>query len=543
MLGSLGISFAPISSITTFRDFDQTPFEQLINDPTIERVFLFETQLDIGTSSTTLASSSTILASDDNILASEASELSGVQDLNLATHKFATDTEGVNDTIYLPLLKNPLNFAVRMFNSKQLTGRSRFGAGDITLINAGCCLDPFLNGNWDNGEVTIKLGSKDMSYTDFGTIFIGKAESITYDEKVVNVRIRDSQIVLDRPVQETTFAGTGGLEGGAELAGKPKPLCYGKCLNIEPILVDTASSIYMIHNGAIEAVDEVYFAGLAATLSTDYTVNLSQGTITLLVDPGGTVTADVRGANIGGYISSAADICKQILKDQAGFVDNDFDLGSFAFVNAFNNSVIGHYTGLGEPKLSECVDSIVTSVGGHWGFNRLNKFFIGIIRQPGTPTSEIVESEIERIRRIETPLPPWITDLSYQKNWTVMNPDRLAGGVSEDRKQFLGEEFRVSRTQDSAVKTRHPLARHFNLESLIDSKVNADAESSRLQTLHGTDRDFFEIELKNVRYDKQIGDRIKITHSRFGLSAGKNFILVGFDENARRDTNTIVVWG
>jgi hypothetical protein len=49
-------------------------------------------------------------------------------------------------------------------------------------------------------------------------------------------------------VSTNTYAGTGGLEGGTDLKGKPKPRA-GATLNVSAPLVDSANLIYQVHDG------------------------------------------------------------------------------------------------------------------------------------------------------------------------------------------------------------------------------------------------------------------------------------------------------
>ena len=62
-------------------------------------------------------------------------------------------------------------------------------------------------------------------------------EQPEFDLDEIRIRLRDRQAETDVPVQETKFEGSGGLEGGADREGQPRPLAFGKPMNVPAILV------------------------------------------------------------------------------------------------------------------------------------------------------------------------------------------------------------------------------------------------------------------------------------------------------------------
>ena len=109
------------------------------------------------------------------------------------------------------------------------------------------------------------------------------------------------------------------VDGSQELqrpivAVSDKPLCFGYCRNVQPFLTNPASLEYHVHDGAIEAVVAVYDQGALLTLTTDYTVDLSTGKITLVGSPVGIVTADVKGAQVSGtWLDSTEEIASELI--------------------------------------------------------------------------------------------------------------------------------------------------------------------------------------------------------------------------------------
>ena len=140
-----------------------------------------------------------------------------------------------------------------------------------------------------------------------------------------------------------------GVEGVEDdLKGKPKPRCYGECLNVSPPWVNTSKLIFQVHDGLIEDIVTVYDKGVAltkgdpigslATLLTTtptagewdyYLGSASDGAYFRLgSSPAGLITADVKGDKFGGtYRTTVADMIKTIAERDGGLTQ--FDEGAF----------------------------------------------------------------------------------------------------------------------------------------------------------------------------------------------------------------------
>ncbi len=206
--------------------------------------------------------------------------------------------------------------------------------------------------SWDGRRVRILIGSPEDDFAAFEVIFDGLIEDFTWDETNFTLSIRDKTTKLDDEMQIVTFAGTGGLEGGADVKNLIKPLVFGVRRNIVPVLVDSLNQIYVVNEGSIQAVDDVFDnavqlinAGDIVTLGLPALVNwtpeggryitdLAQGAIRLGAEPAGVLTMDVQGDNSGtGFIAKTADIIERILLTKGGFVAADIDSPSFTQFN------------------------------------------------------------------------------------------------------------------------------------------------------------------------------------------------------------------
>lgn len=95
------------------------------------------------------------------------------------------------------------------------------------------------------------------------TVMVGTMQNPDVTPDLVLIKLRDLPQEMAVPVQTTKYAGSGTLEGGDDLTGKPKPLCFGKVLNVAPPMVDSTKLIFQVHDGALASLDAVRDRGVA----------------------------------------------------------------------------------------------------------------------------------------------------------------------------------------------------------------------------------------------------------------------------------------
>ena len=110
---------------------------------------------------------------------------------------------------------------------------------------------------------------------------------------------------------------------------------------------------------------------------------------------------------------------------------------------------------------------------------------------------------------------------------------------------WLKNDWREATAVDAAVQTAHALAPQVVEDSCLTVEADAQAEATRRQTLKGVKRDRLEITigLDDETDELDLGDVLTLTHSRYGLSAGKQFLILGVQPNAQEHTLTLTLWG
>tara|TARA_Y100000593_G_scaffold72636_1_gene133414 strand:+ start:6375 stop:7868 length:1494 start_codon:yes stop_codon:yes gene_type:complete len=447
-------------------------------------------------------------------------------------------------TLFESRIIEPIAFDRSMFSKGKIGGRSRTNFGNLILNNADGGLDAMAGYAFDGRSIIIKIGSATDSYSDYTTIFTGTSDSIEFDDLTVKVRLRDKQLLFETPVQGTLYAGSGGTEGGDDLKGKPKPLCFGKVFNISPVRVDATNAIYQVHDGQIEAIDAVYDNGVVVSAS-DYTADLTNGRFTLDSASTGQITCDIQGAKpSGSYKSTADQIIREIVTTYGGLADSgDLDTASFTALNSANSNVVGLY--LDKPaKMQDALDAIANSVGAFYGFARNGKFNVGRVEAPATSAdASFTAIELIELERMPTVIPNFRTIVNYQKNFTVQTSDKLNSSATASRRAFVEQEYRTESNTATSVQTAHPEAPTLELNTLLTTQANALTEATRLQTLYGADRDFYKVKLKTQPFTLELNDTVQLTFARYNLTSGKKFRVIGIDEDASQNEIELELWG
>jgi hypothetical protein len=438
-----------------------------------------------------------------------------------------------------PRAKQPLFFSQTMVGDR-IAGGVVGSTGYLELDNWDGGLDDLLASHAIDGRrVVIKMGRPEDDYDDFESVFDGVATGWSAAEKTVRIDLRDVLSDLDLPIQETTYAGTGGLEGGADVEGKPKPLLFGVVRNISPPLVDYGNQIYQVHDGAIGDVDAVLDRGVAITqvpgapAPGEYQDDEAAGTFTLGDTPAGQVTADATGAGV----ASMPDILQDVMA-QAGYVAADFH--TWDRINFHASGNLGVWVSHNDrASTRDVVNQLLTTVGAFAAGGRTGLVRLGIFEAPGaTPDFTLTSAEI---MEIEQELPPpgiyppnWRRQVGHQRNWTVQRD--VAAGATDAQRAFAAEEYRVSTAEDAAVKTSHLYATDPPLvRALFASSADADTEAARLLALYQAERRIYRVATHYRVYDYRIGQPGRLDYPRWNLAGGTDCRVVAIDLDAARN--------
>lgn len=468
---------------------------------------------------------------------------------------------------YEPRVTQPGSLTRTMY-SGGTSGQSKVGYGEIVLSNMDGGLDAIKDYGFDGRRCVVRAGPVGAAYPNgFVTIFTGNVEQATFDWSRLAFVLRDRLAELDKPLQGVRYLGSnvlpGGLEGQAQdLQGKPKPLVFGRALNVPAPLVNTARLIYEV--GACASIDAAYDRGLALTVGTPYTSQADMesnvpsagyfrawpggGYFRLGSSPAGQITADVtQGAAPGDR--TVAQLLRQIAI-ACGIAAADISTADVVALDAANGAEAGLWLADDTTALA-AMDEIAASIGAWYGFDRHGVLRMGRLDIPaGTPVAALDLSNITQIDRIVSQdtgrgLPIWRATVNYAKNFAVQ-PSDLAGAVTTDRRAWLALERRAVTIEDPNIKNQYRLAGEVSRDTLLTQSAAATAEVTRLIALHQVKREVYQA---RVRVDAtllaaiDLGAIVRLTLPRFGLGGGKLFVVIGITADFRRNALDLTLFG
>lgn len=466
-------------------------------------------------------------------------------------------------------LVDPGSIALTVFGDGRTGGGTRLALGEIKLANIDGRYDGWLDYGFDGRTVVIRQGRPGAYPADFQSVFVGAAEALTVTRKEVVVRLRDRRLVFDKPVLSARYGGTNVLPNGIDgteddLKGRAKPRLYGRAFYIAPPCVNTSKLVYQISDGAIAAVDAVYDRGealtagvehansaalLAATVTaSSYDTCLAEGLFRLGSAPDGEVTADATQGSAPADRTAAQVLLALALATGVG--SSDISASDVLELAADNPSTVGIWISAEGDTFAKAMDEVAASVGGYYAFDPTGVLRMGRLTAPtGAPVLEIEEYDVfepfERRPARDGDLPAWSYTIRHSKVWSVQTSD-LAGSVTAARRAFVGAEYRAQRAEDPTVKDQFLLAAEETVDTLLTEAADAADESERRLALHKVRRDFFDVLVVAdllTESGAKLMDVVQLTHSRFGLSGGRLFRLLGIRLDLARNRATLTLWG
>lgn len=472
---------------------------------------------------------------------------------------------------YAPRIKQPAAMRRDCFSRGATGGASQVGYGELVLVNTDGALDGYLDYGLDGRPVEIIVGHMSpWQAPTFSTVLKGTMEQPRIGWDSVAIRLRDRQAELAGPLQATRYAGNNALPNGLEgvagdLAGKPKPLAYGRVYNAPAPCVNTSKLTYQVNDGAVADIPAVYDKGATLTKGSNYATSallqaatvtagtyatcFAEGYFRLGSSPAGLVTADIiQGATAA--TRTAAQIAKAIATRTGGIPAGDIDAGDVAALDAANSAELGLWIDT-ETSFAAAIDQSAGAVGAWWGFDRLGQFRIQRLEAPsGTPVATLTEAELLKIDRVETTddgrgVPAWRVQLSYRRMAAVQNTD-LAGSVTDARRAEIGQAWRTAAAEDVSVKTAHLLATALEFESALVDAAPASTEADRRLALYKQRRDRFEVRAAvaaPLLDSIDLGAVVALDHPRFQLAGGRLFRVLGIRADLDAGILDLTLWG
>lgn len=493
-----------------------------------------------------------------------------LQTMYLSTDAFVTSpTDTPANTAFLPVLIDPGSLGVHAYSDGRTGGATRLEIGEIVIANADGALDGWLNYSFDGRPVTIRSGTSGAYPGSFSALLVGTVESIEADWRRLIIRLRDKQWVLEKSALLTRYAGTNalpaGLEGtAADLKGKAKPQAFGRVFNVPAPCVNTSTLTYQVSDGAVSDITAVFDRGASLTKGANFATSallqaaspaaasyitcFAEGYFRLGTSPAGLITADVtQGA--AGSNRTVAQIIKQLALN-AGLSAGEISSADVTALDTANSAVVGIWLSDDGTTFSDAIDQVAASIGAWFGFDGTGVLRMGTLTAPsGTAVVTLqdfdIGEQIERRPPKDNGLPVYRSTVNHTKLWATQ-PSDLAGAVTAATRAYLAQERRSEKAEDASIKTQWLLSPELSIDGLLTAAADAATETARLLALFKVRRDIFDVpvDISILTLNSlKLMDIVALQVARFGMSAGKNFRLIGIRIELKTAQAVLTLWG
>jgi hypothetical protein len=459
------------------------------------------------------------------VLIEAAVQIGGVESVvYFATKPFTTGPgDAPANTTYLPIATVGRLFTERLL----LDGEGGLSAGELEIENVGGARDAWAGPGyiWSNRSIKAYIGDVRWDRADFRMIFNGIVADIApRGRQALTLKLRDKMQRLNTPVSEAKLGGTG------EQRDALLPIALGQTFNVTPLLINGAILKYQVHAGAIDSIIEVRDNGAPVA----FTADSATGTFQLppLGKPVGVVTASARGAAADGYVETAAQLVKRLVttygKASDRFTDADLDLVNIAAFDAAHQQQLGVYSTARQNVLAAC-QMLLSSVGAQLVMSRLGLARLIKVALPAGGTPVVIRPE----HMVDGTLQPTArTDvvgaikLGFAKNWAVQDAGTLANLPEVHKPLHVEEWLTTTKTDQATLATYRLNAEPVQIDTMLLTRADADAEAQRRLDLWKVPRTSYEFEGVPELLALELGQAVTVYSPRFGMDAGVTGIVI-----------------
>lgn len=358
---------------------------------------------------------------------------------------------GLNDQTWWAAMTQPPAIGIRLFKG-DFDGQILANGGQLslslqTLVKANANSRRFV---WAGAPVKLYAGDEGQAWP-WPQIMDATALLQSRDGPKLGLSLRVNTTAFEGDALTLKYAGTGGVEGAADLKDRPKPFLLGRCFNVEPVLIDAVYNVYQLNGyGPISAIPKLYERGseflsadadyptyaalIAATIPNgEWATCLELGLFRLAAPAYGVITADVDGDSFGAtWRSKTGEICQRILSNagvSTGLIDTDsFDALDDDLATLPSQGMIGVYITNQNDCLS-LISSLCAPCNAQVGVSLLGKLFVTRIAI-GTPTItlDVQKRQLPNVASSQegTVTEPYsYLEFGYARSWRVHNEDEI----------------------------------------------------------------------------------------------------------------------
>ena len=442
----------------------------------------------------------------------------------LSSAPYATlPTDVPANRLHLACVEPGVSFTERL--SLAADGNPSISAGDIELSNQDGALDAWLDDVWRNRAVRVYIGDASWPRADFQLVFAGVCDDLQASSAGrLRIALRSKLERLNTPLTETLVGGTGANKD------RVRPVGFGECHNISPVLVDEGQQEFMASGAALERIIEARSNGAPLTI----TPLLSTGKFRMTTAIYGQITASVQ---FGAPHQNTVAAIIQTLATAWGtpatrLVAADLDTANLAAFAAANPQPVGVYLADRANVMQTC-QQLAASVGAQTVVSSTGLLRLVRVELPGAGTPVAIgpaDYEAGSLTLKERPEVVAGIKLGYCRNWTVQT--NLETGIPPAHAELYGQEWLTVTARNAAVATRYTLQGEIpQPDTLLLTETDAQAEANRRLALWSTARSVFSVRAYAHMLQLELGQAVTLSGRRWGLAAGKTGQVIGLQRN------------
>jgi hypothetical protein len=317
-------------------------------------------------------------------------------------------------------------------------GKISAGIGDIEIALAA--FPDAARYAWGERPVKLWRGVLGAAWAGYTLIFEGLTRPPRAGNGRMRIGLRVDDRWLDRPLL-ATYAGTGSVEGPADLKGQPKPLAIGAPQFVEGVIINRTLNIVQLHGyGAINGVptalsrlsrysgaagnDASYAALAGATIAAGaWRTCLAEGLVRFGAPPGGVASFLMQGdsGSALGWVRTPGQVIRRIALI-AGATTGQIDATSLAALDTacpYNISLFLR----DQTTARDVIQSIAASCNAAAGVSWLGKLFVArtAIGSPALTLSAngATLPPVANVEMLESSAPFWRGALEGARSWRV----------------------------------------------------------------------------------------------------------------------------
>jgi hypothetical protein len=480
-------------------------------------------------------------------------------------------------SIHIPgALALPFAYDIQLFGDADLVQPGAIaGSGRLELLDPAGDLDAWLGYAWDGRDIDILRGDSAAALADFAVVARvtcdGWADGgVSHKSKALKLRDFGWRLAVPFPVSR--YAGTGGLEGTADLAGKTKPFVLRRAFSVAPVPVIPDELVFQYHspefgfvgNPPLVSVGGVDWdtAGDFATYPELRDASIPAGQFAScaalgLIRLGSAIPEGLElriksafGFSTGFGQGLIEDLIHEVARTLPGLqsmtADVHFESADDPDLGWFIPSTNG-----APPSIADLLNTILYNAGCYWWVSLDGETVY--VREIVDPSTQSADIELDCSRRyvlasepkISISIPRQSINFLRNRKWPAQARATLAGSVSEETAFLLTSEYLPSVASDGLTTgVKHRLARVFTAATALQGTSTIDRARHFLE-IFKTQRYIFTARFGEMDpLAPPIGQIIELQNlNRFGFGASKKMLCIGAKASAERNRLELTLWG